>query len=131
MSVITKNIERHWIAIQPLFSIKNEKEYDLAVERLNSLIDEIGTDESHPLYELLDTLGTLIHTYEEERHPIPDCTGSDILHFLMEQHAVTTSDLSELGINAVEDVLENRRELTLPEIRVLSKRFELSPAVFI
>ena len=27
----------------------NEQEYDAAVERLNSLLDEIGEDQSHPL----------------------------------------------------------------------------------
>jgi len=28
-----------------LFSIRNEHEYDLAIERLNALIDEVGTNE--------------------------------------------------------------------------------------
>jgi antitoxin component HigA of HigAB toxin-antitoxin module len=46
--------------------IRNEREYDQAVKRLNGLLDEIGTDERHPLYGLLDMLGTLIHAYEEK-----------------------------------------------------------------
>jgi len=32
------------------------------------LLDEIGDNERHPLYDLLDTLGTLIHVYEETHH---------------------------------------------------------------
>lgn len=42
-----------------------------AIEHLNFLIDEVGADEGHPLYSLLDTLGTVIHAWEEQRHPYP------------------------------------------------------------
>jgi len=40
-------IQHHWVAVQPLFSIYNEEEYDIAIERLNNLIDEVGTNEQH------------------------------------------------------------------------------------
>ena len=53
-------LQAHWIAISPVFTIRNEHEYELAVKRLNALLDEIGADETHPLYSLLDTLGTVI-----------------------------------------------------------------------
>ena len=56
MSTRTKDLYKHWAAVRPLLSIHDEEEYDAAVERLNRLIDEIGTNENHPLYELLDTL---------------------------------------------------------------------------
>ena len=68
MSVIAKEIQTHWRIVQPLFSIRNEEEYDKAIETLNELIDEVGTNEKHPLYELLDTLGTVIHVYEEKHY---------------------------------------------------------------
>jgi hypothetical protein len=35
---------------------------------LNELIDLFGANEDHPMYEYLDTLGTLIHTYEETNY---------------------------------------------------------------
>ena len=69
MTVFTNQIQTHWKNISPLLTIRDEHEYDAAVERMNELLDEIGTDESHPLYSLLDTLGTLIQAYEEEHHP--------------------------------------------------------------
>ena len=75
MSVIAKDIQAHWRVVQPLFSIRDEDEYDRAIATLNALIDEVGTDEQHPLYELLDTLGTVIHAYEEKHHPIRECDG--------------------------------------------------------
>jgi len=57
-----------WLAIQPIFLIRSEQEYTQAAEHLNILIDEVGTDEGHPLYNLLDTLGTLVHACDERHH---------------------------------------------------------------
>jgi HTH-type transcriptional regulator/antitoxin HigA len=65
-----ENIQSHWATIEPLLTIRNELEYDAAIERLNKLLDEIGTNERHPLYDLLDILGTLIHAYEEQHYPV-------------------------------------------------------------
>ena len=36
--------------VHPPISIRNETEYENAVQTLNSLIDEVGTNEEHPLY---------------------------------------------------------------------------------
>jgi HTH-type transcriptional regulator / antitoxin HigA len=132
LSVITKDIQSHWATIGPLLSIHNEREYDLAVKRLNHLLDEIGTDERHPLYGLLDTLGTLVHAYEERQHPMPECSGADMLQFLMEDHNLTQSDLPEVGSQGVvSEILKGKRELNVRQIRALAKRFHVSPAVFI
>ena len=132
MTVNPQELQHHWTAISPLLSIRNEREYDLAVERLNRLLDEVGTDEQHPLYTLLDTLGTLIHAYEEEHHPIPECSGADVLRFLMEEHGLTQSDLPEIGSQGVvSEILRGKRELNVRQIRALATRFHVSPAVFI
>jgi HTH-type transcriptional regulator/antitoxin HigA len=132
MMVISQELQQHWTAISPLLSIRNEHEYDLAVEHLNRLLDEIGPDEQHPLYTLLDTLGTLIHAYEEEHHPIPECSGVDVLRFLMEEHGLTQLDLPEVGSQGVvSDILRGKRELNVRQIRALATRFHVSPAVFI
>jgi HTH-type transcriptional regulator/antitoxin HigA len=70
MTLINETIQHHWTEITPC-SIRNEREYKAAVKRLNALLDEIGDDEKHALYGLLDTLGSLVHVYEEEHIPIP------------------------------------------------------------
>jgi len=72
MKIFPKDLLIHWKVISPLLTIRNEKEYDAAIKRLNELLDEIGTNEKHPLYSMLDTLGTLVHAYEEEHYPISD-----------------------------------------------------------
>jgi HTH-type transcriptional regulator/antitoxin HigA len=132
MTGIPLELQQHWTAISPLLSLRNEQEYDRAVERLNRLLDEVGTDEQHPLYTLLDTLGTLIHAYEEEHHPIPECSGADVLRFLMEEHGLTQSDLPEIGSQGVvSEILRGKRELNVRQIRALAKRFHVSPRVFI
>ena len=132
MTVIPQELQTHWTAISPLFSIRNEHEYDLAVERLNRLLDEVGADEQHPLYTLLDALGTLIHAYEEQHHPMPECSGVDVLRFLMDEHGLTQSDLSEVGSQGViSDILRGKRVLNVRQIRALAKRFQVSPAVFV
>jgi HTH-type transcriptional regulator/antitoxin HigA len=132
MSAIPKDIETHWATIGPILSIRNEREYDLAVKRLDQLLDEVGANERHPLYGLLDALGTLIRSYEEEHHPIPECSGVDILWFLMEEHDLKQSDLPEIGSQKiVSKVLSGKQELNIQQIRALAKRFRVSPAVFI
>lgn len=132
MTAIPQELERHWAVISPLLSIRDEQDYDLAVERLNHLLDEVGTDERHPLYTLLDTLGTLMYAYEEQHHPMPECRGADVLHLLMDEHGLTQSDLPEIGSQGVvSEILRGKRELNVRQIRALGKRFHVSPAVFI
>lgn len=131
MTVFTPEIQTHWTALRPLFVIRNETEYDQAVEHLNEMIDEIGTDENHPLYEMLDTLGTIIHAYEAQNEPIPDVSGREILQFLMEEHGLRQSDLPEIGSQGVvSEILNGRRELNARQMRLLAERFHVSPAVF-
>ena len=127
-----KNLQQHWFALRPFLAIRNEEQYEQAVEHLNGLIDEIGTDEAHPLYELLDTLGTLIHAYEERHHAIPDCSGREMLGFFMEEHGLAQTSFPEIGSQGiVAEVLSGKRELNVRHIRALAKRFHVSPAVFI
>mgnify|MGYP003342788355 CR=1 FL=1 len=44
MTIITPELQQHWTMISPFLTITNESEYDAAVERLNTLLDEIGTN---------------------------------------------------------------------------------------
>lgn len=132
MNMIAEDIQTYWNVVRPLFSIRNEHEYDMAIERLNALIDEVGTNEQHPLYELLDTLGAVIHAYEEEHYPMPECNGVEMLQFLIEEHQLEPSDIPELGTSdIVLEILNGKRELTVKHIRALAARFHVSPAVFV
>ncbi len=132
MSTLFEETREHWQAIGPLLTIRGEQDYGAAVERLDSLLEEVGQDQQHPLFGLLDTLGTLIHVYEEEHLPIPEASGSEVLEYLMEEHGFGLEDLPELGgARTVRAVLARERELHVGEIRALAERFKVSPAVFI
>ena len=132
MTFVNDQIQTYWTNIAPLLTIRNEREYHAAVKRMNELLDEIGTNEKHPLYSLLDTLGTLIHAYEEEHYPIPESSGAEILRFLMGENGLTQSDLPEVGSQGVvSEVLNGKRELNVRQIRLLANRFKISPAAFV
>ena len=46
-----------------------EEEYERLATFLDSLIDEVGEDETHPLASLMEIVGVLIERYEEEHVP--------------------------------------------------------------
>lgn len=132
MTLLMDTVQDHWAAISPILTIRDEADYDRAVAALNELIDAIGTDEQHPLYEFLDTLGTVIAAYEAEHLELPVVGGVEALAFLMEEHALHQTDLPEVGSQGVvSEILSGKRELNVRQIRALADRFGVSPAVFV
>ncbi len=109
-----------------------EAEYERAVTLLDELIDEVGEDENHPLASLMETMGSLIETYENSHLPEPKGDPISSLQEFMADHELTTRDLSELGDETVVvEILAGQRELTLLQIRALAHRFGVTPAVFV
>lgn len=51
----------------------SEEEYHRLVALLDSMIDEVGEDESHPLASLMEIIGVLIEKYEDEH--VPELAG--------------------------------------------------------
>lgn len=130
-----EQLTQAWRRLQelvPITVIHTEQQYDRAVATLNMLIDTVGMDEQHPLYELLDTLGTLIHAYEEQRETLTVPTNAAVLQFLMAEHDLAPADLTELGEpSLVNDVLSGKRTLTPPQLHALARRFGVTPETFI
>ncbi|MEP6489202.1 hypothetical protein NDI43_10590 [Microcoleus vaginatus GB2-A3] len=59
-----------WSSIAKTVFVPNtEQEYERLVELLDSLIDRVGEDESHPLASMMDVIGVLIENYEAEHIP--------------------------------------------------------------
>jgi HTH-type transcriptional regulator/antitoxin HigA len=52
-----------------VFVPHTEEEYRRLVGLLDSLIDEVGEDESHPLASFMEIIGVLIEKYEDEHVP--------------------------------------------------------------
>ena len=112
---------------------KREKsDYKRARHALDELTDEVGGFERHPRAGLMNTLGTLVHAWEEQNHPVPQATPRKVLAFLVEEHGLKQQDLKEVGTQGiVSEVLSGKRDLNVRQIRKLAKRFGVSPAVFV
>jgi HTH-type transcriptional regulator/antitoxin HigA len=52
-----------------VFVPHSEDEYQRLVALLDSLVDEVGEDESHPLASLMEIISVLIEKYEDEHVP--------------------------------------------------------------
>lgn len=132
MTVLTPQLTSNWSQLEPYFRIKDEGDYKRAVDLLNRLLDEIGDDESHPMYAFMDTLGLLVEHYEDEHYPMPEADGIGVLRYLMEEHHLRQIDLPEIGSQGVvSEILNGKRDLNIRQIRTLAKRFGVSAEVFI
>jgi HTH-type transcriptional regulator/antitoxin HigA len=59
-----------WPAVAETLRVPHsEKDYQELVALLDSLVDEAGEDESHPLASLMEVVGVLIEKYEDEHVP--------------------------------------------------------------
>ena len=133
MNAQLREIAKVWPNIQNIFSVPHtEKDYKKLVNLLDSLIDEVGNDESHPLASLMETIGSLIETYEARKLPEIDGDPIDTLKALMEEHGIRQSDLPEIGSQGVvSEIMSKKRQLNIRQIKALGKRFNVSPAVFV
>jgi len=112
--------------------IRDESHYARMTKILESLLEEAGAEESHPVMGLIDIVADLIDDYETELHPLPQTNGVDALKFLMKQHDLKQTDLHEIGSQGVvSEILTGKRELNLRQVRALSERFRVSPATFL
>jgi HTH-type transcriptional regulator/antitoxin HigA len=105
---------------EPFLAIRTEREYDAAVERLNSLVNEVGDNPKDPRYRLIETLSVLIEAYDREHHSLPEASSIEVIRFLMEEHGLTQKDLPA-----------GRRALNVRQIQGLAARFGVDPGAFL
>ena len=106
-------------AVTDISPIRDGAHYDRMTKILESLLDEVGSDESHPIMGLIDIVGDLVEDYEQKFHPLPQTNGVDALRFLMAQHDLKQTELHEIGSQGVvSEILTGKRELTLSDVSV-------------
>jgi HTH-type transcriptional regulator/antitoxin HigA len=77
--------------------------------------------------EAINLLTLLIEHYETLRYPLPEARPVEVLRLLLERNGVTP----ELGFQASASlILRGKRQFTRGHIARLSRRFNVSPAVF-
>ncbi len=110
--------------------IKNEKQYDQALERLNQIFDAKPNSKEAQEAELL---ALLIEDYEEENYKLDSPDPIVAVRIRMEELKLKQKDL--VGIvgskGIVSEVLNRKRKLTVKMIRNLSERLNITPKVLI
>ena len=111
----------------PITSERQHREYLSVLDKLAS--KDNPTDEEEKYAEVLVAL---IEAYEEEHHSIPDASPVEVLRTLMDANDLRQKDLASIfgSESIVSEVLHGKRGLNKAHIEKLSKRFNISPAVF-
>lgn len=110
--------------------IKTEKDYDLALERVNALFEAkpntIEGDE-------LDILVTLIEKYEQIHYPIPEPDPIEAIKFMMEQKGLTDADLGVIlnSRSRVTEIFKRKRTLSIKQIRLLTENLHIPASTLI
>lgn len=115
------------VAIKP---IRSDEDYQVALKRIESLMDaEEGTSEA----DELEVLSTLVELYEEQHFPIAWPDPIEAIHFRMEQAGLSARDLVPfIGSRAkVSEVLSGKRSLTLQMIRALHEHLGIPAEVLL
>lgn len=133
MSATLDRVIHTWSEVKDVLSIpQNEKQYQRLVKLMDELLDKIGENEKHPLMPLLDTIGSLVESYENEHVKLPEGKPIDVLKHFMHVHELTQKDMKMLGSQGVvSELLSGKRSLNTKQIKALAQKFGVSPAVFI
>lgn len=133
LSANLRNAVDAWPAVSSIVFVPHTKsDYRRAVKLLDELIDEVGENEDHPLASLMETLGTLVESYETQHFSEPQGDPISSIKEFLADHNLQPDDLIELGgAKTVQEILDGQRELTPSQIRALSERFGVSALVFI
>jgi HTH-type transcriptional regulator/antitoxin HigA len=100
--------------------IKNEQDYEDALERVMLLMD---AEKDTPEGDELDILGTLVEAYEAKNVIVGKPNPIEVIRFRMEQYGLKDKDLVPFigRTGRVSEVMNYHRKLTLVMIRKLHK----------
>ena len=110
--------------------IRNEKDYQKALNRLEDIFDaKKGTEQG----DELEILSILIDRFENEMFPIGMPDPIEAIKFRMEQMGMKQKDLAEVvGFKSrVSEILNRKRKLTLDMIRKLNSTLHIPTEVLV
>jgi len=112
--------------------VQTEQDYEQALAIVNTLLDEIGQNEQHPLADLLGYLAEQIEAYEEVHYPIPDAEPREVLRFLVDQDGLKQEDLADCAPqNRISDILSGKRAISKGIAKKLAQRFHVHADLFL
>lgn len=134
-SSVTPELAKAWASVQDyalLRPVRNNADFKRLHAFANDLADEVGDDESHPLFSLFEIAMELIEKWESEHIAVPDLAPKEILRFLLEQNNLKQKDLSDIASpTLISDILAGRREISRVLAKALSSRFNISASAFL
>jgi len=110
--------------------IKTEKDYKLAMTRLETLFD---AKKDTPKGDELEIMSLLIEKYEEDNFPIDLPDPIEAIKFRMEQLGLTQTDLAEVvgQKSRASEILNRKRKLSLEMIRQLHNSWHIPTEVLV
>ncbi len=110
--------------------IKTDKDYQLALERLEAIFDAKKDSKEG---DELEILGILIDQYEKEKFPIDLPDPIEAIKFRMEQLGYNQTDLAHaIGLKSrASEILNKKRKLSLEIIRKLHEKLNIPTEVLI
>ena len=121
-------LQRHAV-IRP---IRNEADFERVHALADELSDEVGDDETHPLFSLFEIVMDLIERWEVEHVAIPDSSPHEVLRHLLEENGLKQKDLLEIASpSLISDILSGRREISKKLAKSLAARFNVSVDAFV
>jgi HTH-type transcriptional regulator/antitoxin HigA len=106
---------------------------------IENLLEEGEDSPDDPLNAVIEMLSRAIEAYENkddvmaafEKRVMDQPADLAVLRLLMDQHALGTADLPEIGSKSmVSRVLSGERNLSKKHIQALSERFGIYPGLF-
>jgi HTH-type transcriptional regulator/antitoxin HigA len=110
--------------------IKNEADYEAALEEINRLFDSVPDT---PEGDRLEVLTTLVEAYEDKHYSIPLPDPIDAILYYLESRGLSRRDLEPyIGSRArVSEVLNRKRPLTMEMIRNLHRELGIPAEILI
>jgi HTH-type transcriptional regulator/antitoxin HigA len=95
------------------------------------LAESLPDDANEPLWGLVALISERVAAFEHRARPKADVPPREILRELMTEWELKQQDLPEVGTQSVvSEILSGKRAMNLRQIKALSRRFGVSPAVF-
>jgi HTH-type transcriptional regulator / antitoxin HigA len=129
-TILERWVDFNQVAHTYLAPIQTKTQHRAALALLETVWEKVGENTNSPYAGLLELLIERIQAFEDSQTPIPDAPAHQVLRFLLHQHNLTQSQVATaIGIKQsnFSAVLQQKRQLTLAQIKALAAYFGISP----
>lgn len=128
-------LEKAWTALQNLAllrPIRSPADFERMHVLTDALSDEVGDDESHPLFSMLELTMELMQRWEDEHVMVPVAEPKEVLRYLLEENGLKQKDLSDIASpTLMSDILAGRRGISRVLAKRLADRFNVNVSAFV